>query len=70
MFNNKPYMHSAGLYCPLHIYCISIVLDLHTTALPAAAWAEGQRGGGVEGCMHSNIFFLLYAFVCICMHNC
>ena len=48
---NHNYMPSAGLHGPLHMAMVCVLCPrsacTHTVTLPAAAWAEGWRGGGV-----------------------
>ena len=65
IFYNKPYMPSAGLHGPLHMVCAlspvpapTLVLDLHAHTQLYCLLLLGRRGGGVEGCMYSNVFFL------------
>ena len=65
IFYNKPYMPSAGLHGPLHMVCAlspfpapTLALDLHAHTQLYCLLLLGQRGGGVEGCMNSNVFFL------------
>ena len=52
------------LHGPLHMVCAlfpvpapTLALDLHAHTQLYCLLLFGQRGGGVEGCMYSNVFF-------------
>ena len=67
IFYNKPYAFSRPSWSIAHGVCTlpcpcsypsARSACTYTVVLPDAAWAEGWRGGRVEGCMYSNVLFL------------